>query len=956
MRRTILDHYRAIAATVLRNKRRDTQIEAAIDGSDRHAAVTYVEANARNHSRFRFYVDSGDRFRDACRWQDGFAAYRAALDILPLHAGYIVQAGHCLKEMGRLIAAEGYYRSAILLGAPLGDVEEHLMFVATRNQYYQDPSKVRALAAAARANNPEVSRLPTLDDLTILADVMGIAHLVNINVLVDILRRGVSHADAASQLGEQFGCTGLPRSLRKLAAGNPVAREIALRPLNADAAGFNYQVSSPNGSGGMGAPPPIGEQSTPASPPEISGDGLQKTASFQISTTRADILELARAFAADRHDRAAPAFFGAVPAREDANNVTLQPDARPVVSVLILSYNGSRLALLAAGAVMAAGSPVPYEILIIDNASSAAERTILERADLPIRIVSLSTNRGFGEANNIGAEAARGEHLLFLNNDAFLAPRSIPKLLETLHGFEDCGAAGPVFRYPNGLLQEAGGFIEHNGSSVQRGKGSQFDPASLPPTDVVDYISGACLLMKRSTFMTIGGFHPNYDVAYCEDMDLCLRLLQHRKLSVLARDAVCFHIEGNTTGSSDLKRDIALEASANRLAFAGTWGPYLASRLSSDLAAGEALSSPWQPGLALNGTLPGTIVYADGSFRPHAAEQYLLALAAALKGDGRAVLAAPVRWSGLRLRNIQHWLQLPHALDGSIAADALSGKRVSQVLAAGSAAVPPLPEAERTVYVCHAPYLPKSGEDDQRAMDRLSRMDRIVVPSNLARSALLSLAERHRISLTSAVELVRPSLFSPLSSEDDRPRRPWVLSVGTIGDPVADGCLDELTAAFAATSEAFRRKWKLIVCGDVVDAGLAERKLSRIRTLAGDANVDLQIVVSPPLKRLQELYLSSSVYVQATGFGADDIEQSWRCDTFGTNVMVALAAGCQTFAWKLGAGAEIMDAVGAGRTFGGRIELTSMLEACGTEGIERAFRREAVARFQKSAGASATPN
>jgi hypothetical protein len=77
-------------------------------------------------------IRAADRARDASDWLAALGGYVEALSRAPLHAGYTVQAGHCLKEMGRMADAELCYRDAVALGAAAEDVMEHLAFVAWR--------------------------------------------------------------------------------------------------------------------------------------------------------------------------------------------------------------------------------------------------------------------------------------------------------------------------------------------------------------------------------------------------------------------------------------------------------------------------------------------------------------------------------------------------------------------------------------------------------------------------------------------------------------------------------------------------------------------------------------------------------------------------------------------------------------------------------------------------------
>ena len=80
-------------------------------------------------------VVDGNLARDAGKWIEAGELYREALRAYPDHYGYVVQYAHCLKEHGQFAEAECHYRSALALGARRSDVDEHLIFVATRQGF-----------------------------------------------------------------------------------------------------------------------------------------------------------------------------------------------------------------------------------------------------------------------------------------------------------------------------------------------------------------------------------------------------------------------------------------------------------------------------------------------------------------------------------------------------------------------------------------------------------------------------------------------------------------------------------------------------------------------------------------------------------------------------------------------------------------------------------------------------
>lgn len=264
-------------------------------------------------------------------------------------------------------------------------------------------------------------------------------------------------------------------------------------------------------------------------------------------------------------------------------NVSRQGTA-PIVSIIIPNHDRAYLTRLSAVAAASSHINVPFEILCADNGSNAEELEILSRAEVPMRVLELGSNKGFGEACNTYAKEARGEYLLFLNNDAFLRPGTVDELLATFAANPDCGAAGPVMLNIDDSLQEAGCFLQPDGHPVRRGKDdAAFRVGSLPRFETVDYVSAACLMVKRDEFLAMGGFSPKYSPAYYEDTDFSLRLLMRGKRVYLVSKTSCYHIDNATSRDIENGAWATRTSEAHRQIFLDDWGKYLSSRDPKDL-------------------------------------------------------------------------------------------------------------------------------------------------------------------------------------------------------------------------------------------------------------------------------------------------------------------------------------------------------------------------------------
>lgn len=634
-------------------------------------------------------------------------------------------------------------------------------------------------------------------------------------------------------------------------------------------------------------------------------------------------------------------FFGQPAPMATQYNVSLAETA-PIVSVIILNLNNPRISYLSARAVLASSISVPFEIIIVDNGSSSDSYDILRTYGLPARVVRLPVNRYFGEGNNVGAEFARGEFLLFLNNDAFPKPGCIDALLEAFAARPDCGIAGPVFRYPDGRLQEAGGFIDPACHATQRGKFDLgFDVASLPEYEVVDYISAACLMIRANRFGDLGGFNYRYDPAYWEDADLCFRLLLRSERVILVRDAVCIHIE-NLTTSDQKNGDISANSTSarNRQVFLSSWDRYLKARSTSALPQ-DLIPAPRTDDFQATEEAVHAAFWHDPLGPPSGALRYVLAATLALSEFGPAALATPHAYSGMRLRNVLFDLGLAADRVSILPADKPLGRKLDRLLLTGKGIYPQfqLP-AKRTFFCCQVPFPlgDRAKAELQLGMKILANCEKVIVGSEFAKRAYQRELERQR--RCAIVEVVTPSVRTGRLLALERQNKPWIISIGRFSRSDYGKRQDVLIDAMKATSASFRRDWTLILCGDVPNSPADGAYLTELHNMV-DHSVNVEFVLSPTYSQLEALLTQSSLFANACGFGILSAEDHWKCEQLGTEMIEALVAGCPVIGHRIGVAPEIIETVGSGSTFESLDELVSRLQACVVGGLDPNARSKA---------------
>ena len=229
-----------------------------------------------------------------------------------------------------------------------------------------------------------------------------------------------------------------------------------------------------------------------------------------------------------------------------ANVIRFKEVARPDVTVVMVTYNRWDLTSQALR-LLAADSELNYEVVIVDNASTDGTIDELQRVS-GARILRNPRNLGFGPANNQGAAMARGRYLLLLNSDAWVRPGWLSPLLEVADADANVAAVAPKLLYPDGRLQEAGSIVWRDGRVRQYGDGDRPNRPEYQFRRTVDYASAACLLVRRSAFVAVGGFDSRFAPMYCEDVDLCLALAAGHGRVVYQPRSVVEHVRGASSG------------------------------------------------------------------------------------------------------------------------------------------------------------------------------------------------------------------------------------------------------------------------------------------------------------------------------------------------------------------------------------------------------------------------
>jgi O-antigen biosynthesis protein len=298
----------------------------------------------------------------------------------------------------------------------------------------------------------------------------------------------------------------------------------------------------------------------------------------------------------DAYERALGRPAGVLPADVPAPGpVAVTTSDQPIVSVVIPTYGHWDYTRRCLESIELAPPVTPFEVIVVDDASvdDSADRV----ADCPgVRLVRAPRNLGFVGACNLGAAQARGELIMFLNNDTEVRPGWLDKLVEIVDDRDDVGLVGSKLVYPDGRLQESGGIIWADGTGWNYGRNEPAERPWFETVREVDYCSGAALLIRRDLFERIGGFDQRYAPAYYEDTDLAFAVRAAGYRTLVQPGSVVVHHEGVSNGT-DVASGVKRHQELNRQVFVDKWAGQLADHLPE--------ASPHNVWLARQRTLAG---------------------------------------------------------------------------------------------------------------------------------------------------------------------------------------------------------------------------------------------------------------------------------------------------------------------------------------------------------------
>jgi len=225
-----------------------------------------------------------------------------------------------------------------------------------------------------------------------------------------------------------------------------------------------------------------------------------------------------------------------------------------LVSVIIVNYNGKNFLKQCFLSLSKITYP-NYEIILVDNNSSDDSIEFVKTNYPSTIIIKLEKNYGFAYPNNVGAKNAKGELLLFLNNDTVVDPNFMTELVNVLKKNSEIAICQSLLLKPNGEVDSSGDYIDTMGISYS-------SKERVVEIREILGAKGAALMIRKNIFEKLNGFDEQFFVSF-EDVDLGWRTWIAGFKVVINPKSIVYHHGGQTV--KEIRKEIAFHGYKNQL-------------------------------------------------------------------------------------------------------------------------------------------------------------------------------------------------------------------------------------------------------------------------------------------------------------------------------------------------------------------------------------------------------
>lgn len=226
------------------------------------------------------------------------------------------------------------------------------------------------------------------------------------------------------------------------------------------------------------------------------------------------------------------------------------------VSIIIVNYNTQKLTCACIDSIIAKITGIDYEIILVDNASTDGSQEHFCR-DERIKFIEVGMNLGFGKANNLGVNQAKGDYVFFLNSDTLLLNNAIYEMWHYCeeHKEDNIGGLGCILCDGNNQrchsyaklntwkdIVKSYFLAPYNKTKAKEIMAMDAEDESKDAFEV-GYVTGADLFVPRRVLEECGGFDPDFFM-YSEEAEMQWRFQKHGYRNMIIKSPKIMHLEG----------------------------------------------------------------------------------------------------------------------------------------------------------------------------------------------------------------------------------------------------------------------------------------------------------------------------------------------------------------------------------------------------------------------------
>lgn len=264
------------------------------------------------------------------------------------------------------------------------------------------------------------------------------------------------------------------------------------------------------------------------------------------------------------------------------------------LSIVIVNWNTRALLADCLDSVYAQAEGLVLEVFVVDNASADGSPAMVRERFPQVRLVANTANVGFAPANNQAIRQAVGRHVLLLNSDTVVHAGALRQMVAFLDAHPRCGVAGACLLNGDGSLQASWAQFPSLWSEVLGRNLRVRQPlpgAAGQPAFAVDWVGGACLMIRRAAIDQVGLMDERFFM-YSEETDWCYRVKQAGWAIAYLPEARVTHFGGASSRQNNVKMFVELNRSKLYF-FRKHYGPVRAGLLRLSLLGATVAKMAW---------------------------------------------------------------------------------------------------------------------------------------------------------------------------------------------------------------------------------------------------------------------------------------------------------------------------------------------------------------------------